>query len=269
MNEFIILLPVRCYTCNYILGKFQTEYEALIESGELSFENIIKLFNKESTDVEVIYEKRIRSRLFKIPMIRDCCLTNLLSPIILPEQIKPKYPNPVDPSKMVESISVGREVGGRAKTKFYTKTFSDISSKRKLPKLEEIGVPPAEVTEGTEGTILPEHGLISLPTPSVPSVPSSPSLPEMTSLPLELSPIVTPRQTIKAPMPPRLAPSPKHTTIKQLVPHRLPPVPTGTAGTAASPMFPSRFLPQTKMPLMPGIPGVRIDISNLSSIVKK
>src|SRR5579872_1952957 len=149
MNEYFILLPVRCYTCGYVLGKFQNEYESLVESGTISYENIIKLFNKELTDVQVVYEKRLRSKLFKIPLIRDCCLVNLLSPIILPEQRKPVYPSLTEPGKMVESKSVGRETVGevRPKTKFYTMTFSDISNKKKLPKHEEIGITEEDVSK--------------------------------------------------------------------------------------------------------------------------
>lgn len=252
MNEYFILLPVRCYTCGYVLGRFQTEYEALIDSGDLSFENIIKLFNKESTDVEIIYEKRLRAKLFKIPMIRDCCLTNLLSPIILPEQIKPKYPNPLDPSKMIESRSVGRESAGssgevRAKTKFYTKTFSDISSKRKLPKHEEIGLAPAEGAEVTDGSVPPSQGLIPIPTPTPTQV--SPLPGKIRSIfPSELSPLVTPRLPTMAPMPPRLAPSPRTTNIKQMVPYRIP-------GPSTLPRYPQ-------------VPPSPINI-DLSTIIKK
>lgn len=270
MNEYFILLPVRCYTCGYVLGKFQIEYESLIDSGDLSFENIIKLFNDESTDVEIIYEKRLRSKLFKIPMIRDCCLTNLLSPIILPEQIKPKYPNPLEPGKMIESRSVGREVAssipgeGRAKTKFYTKTFSDISSKRKLPREEEIGLVSSDVIDGS---IPPSQGLVPIPTPPIASpmtaspmmILPSPSPMMIPSMPSELSPLVTPRQPSKiptmAPMPPRLTPNPRNTSIKQLVPYRGPPSPI-----ALLPMTPPKYVPS---------PPIRVDMSSLTSLIKK
>lgn len=250
MDEFIILLPVRCYTCGFVLGKFQEKYEYLVETGTLSMENIIKMFNPEYkgslSDTEIEYEKDIRSIFFKIDRTRDCCLTNLLSPIVLPDTRKPVYPDPSNRERMITSMSIDRETPGyeRPVTRFYTKTFSDVSNKRKLPKREEMGIidfpdkddedkmdvdkPTVDITQG-----------IATISSSIPiSIPSSPPKPVV-----PVSKIGPPTKII-----------PAYSGIKQL---------SSSTLTMRSPP-PLGSIRSTSVPVIPVIPKtVQLDLSGL------
>jgi DNA-directed RNA polymerase subunit N (RpoN/RPB10) len=187
MDEVDILLPVRCITCGFVLGQYQEKYEYLVSIGSLSMENIIKMINPEGlNDSDILYEKELRSTFFKIDKTRDCCLTNLLSPIVLPRAEKPIYPNPSKREEMMVSKSVGRETPGyeRPITRFYTKSFSDVSNKRKLPKREEMGLvdfPDEDKMDIDKPTVEISHGIATLsrdvPTPIFPTFPTVSTIP--------------------------------------------------------------------------------------------
>ena len=101
LPEFMIFLPIRCFSCGYVLGKYQEVYERLVAEGT-SAEEMFKLFN--------------------IPIERTCCRTRITSPEVIPYNVKP-----------ITSLSVGREdypQSSMVKRIYTTKTFDDVSNKR-------------------------------------------------------------------------------------------------------------------------------------------
>jgi DNA-directed RNA polymerase subunit N (RpoN/RPB10) len=99
-EESYILLPVRCYTCQRVLGHFQDEYERFILEKNLTFNEIMMRFG----------------------INRECCKANMLSPPILPYDTRPTIAISSD------RFTINPE--NRPKHIFTTKTFSDVSQKK-------------------------------------------------------------------------------------------------------------------------------------------